>query len=351
MKEFGSDFHTIGYFYNTGKADLTRIYPNAIYLADGRQCLILVIRQEGWKRLWVPEYFCYEVLDDVVKYTGVQLVFYKDYPGLNTYGLLNQLPFKEGDALLKMNYFGLSECRKEKSIPVPVIEDHSHDLLNRSALFSDADWCIASLRKTLPLAEGGILWSPKGGKISGELELLSANEKLATKRWKAMDMKAKYLSDFKGDLANIKLKEAFRQLFEETELALSDLEISALDKRSTDTLSQFDINAWYGQKRKNWSHLTKSLDDKLNYLRPMNESCTPFSLILKTQSKLMREKLRIGLIQNAVYPAVLWNVPETCSKEVRFMSDCLLSVHCDGRYSESDMEELAGVINKVYNGI
>ena len=65
----------------------------------------------------------------------------------------------------------------------------------------------------------------------------------------------------------------------------------------------------------------------------------------------MREKLRIGLIQNAVYPAVLWNVPETCSKEVRFMSDCLLSVHCDGRYSESDMEELAGVINKVYNGI
>lgn len=351
MKEFGSDFHTISCFYNTEINETACVYPSATYLADGRQCLILAIRQERWRRLWVPEYFCYEVLDTLVKYTGVELAFYIDYPSLDSHVLLKQLPFRKGDALLKMNYFGLCDSSLKESIPIPIIEDHSHDLLSRSALYSNADWCIASLRKTLPLAEGGILWSPRGKTISEEFKLSFANEKLATNRWEAMDMKAKYLSDFKGDLANIKLKEAFRQLFEETELALSDLEISALDKRSTDTLSQFDINAWYGQKRKNWSHLTKSLDDKLNYLRPMNESCTPFSLILKTQSKLMREKLRIGLIQNAVYPAVLWNVPETCSKEVRFMSDCLLSVHCDGRYSESDMEELACVINKVYNNI
>ena len=351
MIEFGSDFHTIDYVYNTRITDITRIYPNASYLADGRQCLMLVICQEGWKRLWVPEYFCYEVLNSIVKYTGIQLAFYKDYPGLDCHVFLTQLPFKKGDALLKMNYFGLYDSFSKESIPIPIVEDHSHDLLSRSALYSNADWCIASLRKTLPLAEGGILWSPRGKTISEEIKLSFANEKLATNRWKAMDMKAEYLSDFKGDLANIKLKEAFRQLFAETENALSDLEISALDKRSTDALSRFDINAWYGQKRKNWSLLTKSLDKKLNYLRPMNDSCTPFSLILKTQNKVMRENLRIGLIQNAVYPAVLWSVPETCSEEVRMMSDCLLSLHCDGRYSEEDMEELACIINNVYNGI
>lgn len=351
MKEFGSDFHTIDYLYNTGKADITRIYPNATYLADGRQCLILVIRQEGWKRLWVPEYFCYEVLDSIVKYTGIQLAFYKDCPSKDSYESLKQLPFEKGDVLLKMNYFGLSECHKEGSIPVPIIEDHSHDLLNRSALFSASDWCIASLRKTLPLAEGGMIWSPKGEKISEDIEPLLANEELATKRWKAMDLKADYLSTLKNGEVDIKLKDAFRKLYIETEETLPDLEVSALDNRSTDTLCKLDINAWYNQKKKNWKRLTTLLNKGLNYLRPINEFCTPFSVVLKLDDVVKREKLRTRLIQNAVYPAVLWSVPETCSEEVRIMSDCLLSLHCDGRYSEEDMEELACIINNVYNGI
>lgn len=350
MKEFGSDFHTIGNFYNTGRADITRIFSNATFLADGRQCLILVIRQEGWKRLWVPEYFCYEVLDSIVKYTGIQLFFYKDYPGMGSYEFLKQLPFEKGDALLKMNYFGLSECHKE-SISVPIIEDHSHDLLNRSALYSDADWCIASLRKTLPIAEGGMIWSPKGAKISEDIKPLLVNEELATKRWNAMDLKADYLSSLKAGGGDMKLKDIFRKLYIDTEETLPDLEVSALDNRSADTLCKLDINAWYNQKKKNWKRLTTLLDKGLNYLEPINEFCTPFSVVLKLDDVVKREKLRIGLIQKAVYPAVLWRVPETCSEEVRIMSDCLLSLHCDGRYSEEDMEELACIINNVYNGI
>lgn len=60
-----------------------------------------------------------------------------------------------------MNYFGLRTSRSNQSLPIPVIEDHSHDLLGRWPLYSDADWCIASIRKTLPTIEGGMVWSPK----------------------------------------------------------------------------------------------------------------------------------------------------------------------------------------------
>lgn len=345
MKEFGSDFHSIAKYQNTGKADLTRIIRDATYLADGRQGLILVIRQEGWKRLWVPEYFCYEVLEAVEKNTDVKLVYYADIPGTDSHDKLKQLAFEDGDALLRMNYFGLIEYHKEKSFPVPVVEDHSHDLMSRWALFSDADWCVASLRKTLPLAEGGIVWSPKGKRLEKELALTSENEELAEKRWKAMDLKAEYLES-KDESAD--LKEMFRKLYIETEEGLDDLDISLIDNRGKGAVERFDINSWYNQKKKNWKVLTSLLDVGINYLSPMDDSCTPFSLVLKCENEEQREKVRMNLIKESVYPAVLWRVPEWCSEEVKSMSGRLLSVHCDGRYTEDDMSVLAVKINRIF---
>lgn len=358
MKEFGSDFHSLDNSYNTGRADLTRVFQHATFLADGRQGLIMVIRQEGWKRLWVPEYFCYEVLESVEKYTDVELVYYEDIPGTDSHEQLKRLPYQEGDALLRMNYFGVIEYHKEKSMPVPVVEDHSHDVLSRWALFSDADWCIASLRKTLPLAEGGMVWSPKGKKLLEEIKAQIENEELAAKRWKAMDMKADYIGliskvseDSNVPSEVVALKDKFRALFIETEETLPDLEISILDNRGMKTLRQLDINLWYNQKKRNWKVLTEYLSAGIEYLKPKDDSCTPFSLVLKTKDAEEREKVRMGLIRSAVYPAVLWRVPESASDNVRWMSDTLLSVHCDGRYAEDDMKVLADIINNVYKGL
>lgn len=348
MKEFGSDFHTIdSALYNTGKADLTRIIQHATYLASGRQGLILIIRQEGWKRLWVPEYFCYEVLDSLEKFTDIELVYYSDYPGIDSHENLKKLPYKEGDALLRMNYFGLIEFHKEKSIPVPVVEDHSHDLLSRWALFSDADWCVASLRKTMPLAEGGVLWSPKGKKLMAEIKGQLANEELANIRWQAMDMKNEYLGISQNN-EKTEMKKVFRELYIATENALPDLDIASIDNRGMKTLRQMDLNAWYNQKKRNWKRLTSLLNDNIEYLIPKDESCTPFSLVLKTLDIEERERIRQKLVQKTVYPAVLWRVPEHSSMEVKVLSDCLLSIHCDGRYSEEDMDVLANIINEVY---
>ena len=81
MKEFGSDFHFISGFRGTGNA-LNDIYPHANYYADGRQALIHLYQSQGWQRLWVPEYFCYEVIESL-KQAGLNMVFYTDYPGNN----------------------------------------------------------------------------------------------------------------------------------------------------------------------------------------------------------------------------------------------------------------------------
>lgn len=337
MKEFGSDFHSIA-SSQLGQSHLTDVYRDYWLFADGRQCLVSLIRQEGWKRIWIPEYFCYEVIDAVIRMTGIDVVPYVDFPlEKQDQQIVKSLPFQDKDVLLRMNYFGIRDKRTEKEIPVPVIEDHSHDLSGHWALHSDADWCFASLRKSLPIAGGGILWSPKN--ISFRTKILETKQcqESMKKRWMAMDMKADYL---RGAQIN---KNDFRQIYLETEEWFEDAEPSQIDIRSKELIGQLDINAWQGAKKKNWLLLRQLVNAET--LLPEEESCTPFSFILIAKNAEARMRIKKRLIDNAVYPAILWNLPENTSNEALNFSHRMLSIHCDGRYSEDDIRKLATLIN------
>lgn len=329
MKEYGSDFHSMNSFQSK-RTHLDDIYKDAVYLADGRMCLLSLIEHNGWKRIWMPEYFCYEVIETIRQLTGIEIKFYVDYPGCVDTAEIDKIDFREGDVLFRVNYFGMREKRSEAAIPVPVIEDHTHDLLGHWALYSDADWCIASLRKTLPIPEGGLLWSPKGFDLTAYAAVSSDdNETMMAKRWKAMDMKASYLS---GEAID---KDAFRSLYEETEAWFDTAPICGIDKRSMETIRSLDINAWYNAKRKNLEAIDSILS---NGIRAEDESCNLFSFVLRTKN---RQSVRKTLIENKLYSAILWNVPETVSPEVKKFSESMLSIHCDGRYSADDMTEIA----------
>lgn len=339
MKEFGSDFHYIGN-YNSDRAHLTDVFRNSILLADGRQCIVLLIRQYGWRRIWTPDYFCYEVLETIKEQTEIEIVFYEDNPQEEFN--VDALPFKEGDVLLRINYFGMRDSRSNKSIPVSVIEDHSHDPFGHWALYSDADWCISSIRKSLPLPEGGMMWSPKGYVLSEIPQRSEENEKIAATRWEAMEMKGDYL---KGEYVS---KAEFRKRFAETEEWFDRAEPSLIDVRTKRFVSkQFDLNLWLGAKRRNWI-LLKDLLKKENckVLMPEHESCTMFSFVVLFDNRRARDHARKNLIGNSVYPAILWNVPEYASVCSRSFSERMLSIHCDGRYNEEDIRQLANILNK-----
>lgn len=339
MKEFGSDFHSID-TYTSGRAHLTDVFRGATLLSDGRQCIVALIRQHGWKRIWMPEYFCYEVIETIRLQTGIEILYYADYPLADDKGSVKTLPFEDGDVLLRMNYFGVRDHRNEEGIPVPVIEDHTHDLLGHWALYSNADWCVASLRKTLPLPEGGMLWSPKGHRLSLELANTEENQCLADKRWQAMQMKSDYL---KGTLSD---KDGFRKLYVETEGWFDNAALSLIDKRSREFVDQLDINLWQGTKKRNWQLLRSLLSDRIQVVQPEDDSCTMFSMVVLADSQEQRDIIRRRLIEHSVYPAILWQVPEDASEKVQDFSHRMLSIHCDGRYNEDDIRQLAGIVNQ-----
>lgn len=334
MKELGSDFHRLDNFVGT-PSEIERLNP--MEFANGRMALLWLIGHKQWKRLWMPEYFCYEVIDTISK-TGIDVAFYPDYPEGDDNALIKDLSFKEGDALLRMNYFGLRAVRDESEILVDVIEDHSHGLLTDWAQHSNADYCIASLRKTFSIPEGGILWSPKGHILPQPAASSDENDHLVYKRFAAMSLKTIYMN---GGGSN---KELFRRLYIETENGFGDLPLTAMSVFNKQLYFSFDYKSFDEAKRENWYCLTSLLSEQIDYLVPENNADTPFSLILRFASESRRNILKKKLIENNVYPAELWPVPEKHKRNEKVY----LSIHCDGRYTSDDMEKLATMINDAY---
>lgn len=296
MRELGSDFHYI-VTQGSGEYTMRDLFPTANYYVKGRQALIHLYKSQGWQRLWIPEYYCYEVIESL-KQAGLDLCFYVDYPGCADDGKTLESIIKNGlfrpcDAVLRVNYFGTRSYRSPENLPVAVVEDHTHDLIGEWALSSQADWCIASLHKTLPIPDGGILWSPVG-------------------------------------LCLPKAPKAF-----------------SLDKSRRDYLKSFDIHTWYRKKRENWEILSNLKKEGIKILKPESYGCYPFSLILVFDDFAERERVKNRLVEKHVCPDVLWNVPDPKDGDVFKISRGMLSIRCDGSYKQEDILHLKTIIETV----
>lgn len=344
MKEFGSDFHYIEQG-SKGRGNLFDIIPSANYYADGRQALIHLYWTQGWERLWIPDYFCYEVVDSLSN-AGLHLQFYSDLPfsmddDCTLDALARDGQFNLKDAVLRVNYFGTRRFRSAADLPVPVIEDHTHDLIGDWPSKSNADWCIASLRKTLPIPEGGILWSPSGLPLPEPPERSDDNEVIASVRWEAMRMKSRYLAGEDVDKAE------FRSVFIDTEGFYDTASVCSLDKNSQDYLASFDIADWYRRKLVNWDILRSIDKEGIKILKPDDSGCNPFSLIMLFDSEERRGFVRQKLIDKQVYPAVLWSIPGKSAGEAFEFSCRMLSIHCDGRYSPEEILHMKLILDSI----
>ncbi|MFT5749102.1 MAG: hypothetical protein ACI93S_000355 [Ancylomarina sp.] len=341
IKEIGSVFHT----YQFRPATRYLSFPDeALYYGCGRYALnALIIHHMNngkWKRLFVPEYFCYKVIG-AIRTTGIELVFYPDYPLADDESIINNIDFVEGDVILRMNYFGLRSRRDNSPLNVTVIEDHSHDLFSEWALNSNADWCIASLRKSLPIPDGGMLWSPQHEISSIEKPIIKSNHtKLSDDRYRAMTMKRLYL-DSESSIS----KSDYLNLLNETEAVIGNGEISGLSSFSEGILRK--IPPYINQKKKdNYETLLKLIETRICKVLKCDETYTPFSIVLLFESNTTRNLVRQELIKNSIYPNVLWEIDnEQADNKVIDFSKRMLMLPIDFRYSETDMYWMSQVIN------
>lgn len=347
--ENGSDFHWMQY---EATANQPPWQKGAAFFGCGRDAFraLLLYGQanHGWKRLWIPSYFCQEVVESMLS-TGISGAVYQSGP---LEGRMN-IPLKSlqaADVFLNINLFGL---RAADPIPqiydagIEVIENHTHDPLSNWAQSSRADWCIVSLRKSLPVPDGGVVWSPTGKSLPPVPPSTAERRDASLNKLAAMLLKSLYLRGHEID------KEVFRRLAVHGESRMASGEHSGMPEWTLSILSTLPMDTWREHKRSNHVTLSRALENLswLTVLQPEDarKSC-PFSAIVLFDSAERRSRVKNGLIASSVYPAVLWPLDEPAitgvsAKDVDF-SRRMLSIHCDMRYGNADMERIASLVRQ-----
>ncbi|HTP24650.1 MAG TPA: hypothetical protein VMK12_03185 [Anaeromyxobacteraceae bacterium] len=319
-------------------------WRSGLLLLSGRDALRLVldlgVRERGWRRLWVPEYFCQDVVAALM-HPGLLLRPYPDHPLRAEPDLPDARP---GDAILLVNYFGLrgplAFSRREG---VEMVEDHTHDPYGPWPISSAADFCVISLRKTLPVSDGGAVWSPRGHDLPAALPLDAMRARSAATKLAAMILKALYLEGHPVK------KDAYRVLEMAAEQDLGIPGISAMSEVSAALVDAWPAERWRRERLLNWERLRQLLADVpgVRILAPLAEGAVPFACVVAVDSAQRSEHVRRRLIEHRVYPAVHWPLERTVlqvSDEARELSRRLFTIHCDGRYGCEDLARVAELL-------
>ncbi len=326
--------------------------PDAVLYGSGRDALRALVRHgmrhRAWKRLWLPSYFCPQVTE-AMRACGVRILYYEDMPTRRAPALSGS-EFRPGDVLLLVNYFGLRGPETAESLRgagIDLIEDHTHDPASAWARSSRADYAFVSLRKTLPLPDGGALWSPRGHALPAPVPLTRQRHSAALKKLAAMVLETLYLDGQPLRKATYRAL----QLAGESEMGCG--EISGPSALTRGILSRLPWDAWRARRAANHQALASALADlpQIEVLRPAPHtgSC-PFCVLLICRTPALREQLRTQLIARHVYPAVLWPIEshrQVALAGAEALSRRVLALACDFRYQTSDVLRVAGLLRRI----
>ena len=281
--------------------------------------------------------------------TGVDVKVYRSNP-LNA-GSLPLGRLKKGDVALVVNYFGFVSSVQDLGDlrgTVELIEDHSHDLNSDWAQNSRADWCVASLRKTIPTPDGGVLWSPRKHTLPEPPPLTWEHYLAAKQKQTALEMKSHYLD------GNLDGKSNYLECSKRAERVISDGHISGASPWARSAVGVAPVDRWRLIRRSNYKVLAHALSE-VRWLKVIQEQInggtSPFAMILVFRSKEQAQYVRQRLIQSNIYPAILWSLTapkiEGIDVEDISLSQRLLSIGCDARYDRSDMRRVADTLIKI----
>lgn len=314
--------------------------PNA-WFASGRDAIDALNSYLGHgnkKAVWLPDYFC----EDVVSYLAPRLKVrrYVDDPRWQ-HPDWDTLTPEEGDLVVAVNYFGARDFCHWRAWKAGhdcvLVEDHTHDPLGSQALNSQSDYVFSSLRKTLPVPDGAILWSPRKLALPPTPHVIPHPG--ASLRAKAMVLKAQYLSG----AAPSNSKTVYRTLFSEGEHELESLGGYGPHEDSVAVAAAGIPVEWQKQREANVIQWNRRFDGAA-LIQSWPAGATPFASILLLDTRRKRDLYRKELERQRIYCPVHWPSQPDLPEHVKELSHRVLTLPSDQRYND---EYLARAIERV----
>jgi len=339
-KEYGSDFH---YFFddNLNKSSLFAEDKFSLFFS-GRVALFNLLKfgieKYQWKKVGFPSYYCHEVVEFCNK-LPIEIVYYKFNPLLTLESI--EWEDEENNVFINVDFFGIKKLDTSFIKKSVIIDDLTHNLLSFNK--SKADYCFASLRKQIPLPVGGFCLSKKND-FTSQIDETDLANKTAVQKLSAMYLKSLYLN------GNFNEKDIFRKLYIKAEENFELIETNS--KLSSIIQSQlFSLNpeGLIQATRKNCQILKSKIQTSEKVKILQTEAETEMGLILQCKTDYLRDDIRKCMIENMIYPAVLW--PNQILPVDIKLEKTILFIHCDFRYNENDIEFIALTINNFIRNV
>jgi len=323
-----------------------------VYLSNGRTAIKFVLshilKRQEIRKCWLPGYLC-ETMIQPFKELKLDYEFYNIKEGLelDTKYLSNRV--KKRDLIFLTYYFGFPQSDEVldflyeiKSLNIVILEDITQSFLTDDIRIKRiGNYSIISIRKWFGIPEGGIAIS-FNDLFDKDLLRKEPFYEFVYLRLMAALLKNLYLNEI------IQEKDYFRQMFKRAEeLANSNIGLNIMSELSIKILNSIDFKVLINKRRENFLFLLSNIND-LNKITPLykelKEGVCPLGFPIVVPQ---RDLLRAFLTSNSIFCPIHWIIPSEIPSDfsyAHYLSQNILTIPCDQRYSTNDMEI---IVNKV----
>lgn len=339
------------------KSDLNKLNIDKVdFFRSGRDSLAFIANRHknSHKKVLFPALCCESMVTPFIR-NDYKIEYYKLNENLsaNVEDIVSKM--QEDTVFVYMNYFGIKSLDKEfikllkkKFNKIIIVEDKTHDILVNEEKLEEKiieDYIVCSLRKWLALPDGGFLYSKENLNHDTFIEQDTFFSDL---RIDAMKNKSTYIKN-----GEIKTKEYFREkLGQANEYLDKDTKIVGISDKSLDIIKKINFKEIRDTRKHNVEFILNFLKD-VKGITSLYKSSDLGNLYYPILVK-NRGEIQAKLAQKNIYCPVIWSLPEgalnICSVS-DYISEHMLAIPCDQRYTENDMNYICNTLKLIMEGI